>query len=326
MRKLGVLLVATGALCAGLLPAARANHKLLHSQPQKAAPAAFPDGFDAPLDTEWKDWRLGGFGGTCATPEVDAAHEPVIFVHGNVVDAADWYPVQDAFRAAGWGDCDLWAVSYNGMGNNSGSAGGTTNPRRDTEHTEHGSDGVPHSTDNATNVADLDAFIREVLRHTGAERFSLVTHSLGVTLARATLEGHADLAGRLGSFVGIAGGNHGTSLCPPGSETAVVSCDELAAGSDFLAQLNAPPDEFGTAPVMTVYDGSGVADSAYLGTYAQSPRLADVHPAALDCAYPGRGHNDLRLSAGIVANYRSFIEAAEQDVAGSCGADPLGLS
>ena len=34
-------------------------------------------------------------------------HAPVIFVHGNNVDHADWYVVRDDFRAAGWTDQEL---------------------------------------------------------------------------------------------------------------------------------------------------------------------------------------------------------------------------
>jgi hypothetical protein len=105
------------------------------------------------------------------------------------------------------------------------------------------------------------------------------------------------------------------------------SCDELEAGSDWLAVLNAAPDEFGEAAVMTVYDGTGAADVAFIGpTYAHSPRLGDIAEGVLDCTYPGRGHNDLRLSAGIVAGYRDFIEAAETATPPTaCPADPLNL-
>ena len=59
---------------------------------------------------------------------------PVIFVHGNNVDAADWYPVRDAFRAAGWTDQELWALSYNGLGANYGTGVTHQKPERDAEH------------------------------------------------------------------------------------------------------------------------------------------------------------------------------------------------
>lgn len=327
-----VALVAAGAT-ALTATTARADHRLLHERPEQPAVARFPAGFDAPADSEW-GFGIGGFGGALDDDDawgVDlsgpfADHDPVIFVHGNVVDHADWYPVRDRFVAAGWDPADLWALSYNGLGNGSGSAAGTANPRRDEEHAAAGGDGMPRSTSNDANTTDVAAFVDAVLAHTGSERFSLVTHSLGVTLARRTLELRPDLAQRLVAFVGIAGGNHGTSLCPPGTEGLLVSCDEVAAGSPWLVALNADADELGTAEVMTVYDGTGVSDIAYVGpTYAHSPRLGDIVERAVDCTY-GRGHNDLRLSPALVDAYRLFVEAAERSERGDCGPAALPLS
>jgi hypothetical protein len=110
------------------------------------------------------------------------------------------------------------------------------------------------------------------------------------------------------AFVGIAGGNHGTSFCPPGSEDQLVSCNEIAAGTPWLADLNGPDgaDETFIGPKwLTVYDGSGEGDPAYVGpTYAQSPRLE----GALNLQYPHTYHNDLRLDPAIVKTYRTWIE------------------
>ena len=41
-------------------------------------------------------------------------------MHGNNVDAADWYVVRDDFRAAGWTDQEMYALSYNGLGGENG--------------------------------------------------------------------------------------------------------------------------------------------------------------------------------------------------------------
>lgn len=328
----GALALASSSVT--LVPA-RADHVLLHACGEQAAVARFPEGFPELIDEEC-DFVIGGFGGRLDDDPRDLPepvdHHPVVFVHGNVVDHADWYPVRDGFLAAGWDPDDLWALSYNGLGNNSGSAGGTQNPKRDAEHAQAGGDGLPRNTSNEINVADLATFVDEVLSFTGEERFSVVAHSLGVTLARRTLEVRPDLAEALVAFVGIAGANHGTSLCPPGSSGRMVACDEVEQGSEWLGALNSGPEEFDGAPVMTVYDGSGAADSAYVGpTHAHSPMLGDVYQPALDCIYPGRGHNDLRLSPGIVEGYRLFIEAATAESRGEgtrleeCPPDPLGL-
>jgi len=58
---------------------------------------------------------------------------------------------------------------------------------------------------------------------------------------------------------------------------------------------------------LTVYDGSGVADPAFVGPDAQSPQLK----GADNRQFPYTYHNDLRLDPAIVAEYRAFLEQAE---------------
>lgn len=275
--------------------------------PQGPAKIRFAADFPAQIDHNW-GFRIGGFGGIAQG--VPMRHVPVIFIHGNTVDHADWYPVRDAFKAAGWTDQELWALSYNGLGGNAAMIT-TSNPERDAEHKEMGYDGQTHQTDNESNVADLYAFIMAVRAYTGSKRFTLVGHSLGVTLARRTLRVHPELRRDLAVFVGIAGANHGTSLCPPGSEGVVVSCDEIAANTAWLANLNGPlasDETYPPARWMTVYDGSGLGDPAYATPlYAESPALS----GAENYSFPPTYHNDLRLRADIITVYRYFIEYHE---------------
>jgi pimeloyl-ACP methyl ester carboxylesterase len=270
--------------------------------PQGPAAVKFAKDFPALRDSEWH-FRLGGFGGL--RHGAPMRHVPVVFVHGNNVDAADWYPVRDDFRKAGWSDQELWALSYNGLGGNNGTALHTANPQRDDEHKQMGWDGVTRVTEDDVNVADLYAFIRAVQSYTGSQQVMLVGHSLGVTLARETMRLHADVRRNVVAFVGIAGANHGTTFCPPGSEGNVVSCDEIAAGTAWLARLNAFGETYGPTKWMTVYDGTGAGDPAYVGpTYAQSPALKGADNRQFPYAY----HNDLRLDPAIVAVYRGFLE------------------
>src|SRR6185295_4147535 len=163
-------------------------------------------------------------------------------------------------------------------------------------------------TGNDVNVPDLYDFIMAVRAYTGVAKFSLVGHSLGVTLARRVLQVHPGLRADLVAFVGIAGANHGTTFCPPGSEGRVMSCDEIAAGTPWLAELNGEGSADETYPParwMTVYDGSGAGDPAFVGpTYAQSPALK----GADNREFPNTYHNDLRMDAPIVKDYREFIE------------------
>jgi len=298
VRRLGLGLALVGLVVVAL----PASAKPARTAPQGPAAVRFAKDFPVLHDSEWH-FRLGGFGGVRRGAPLH--HVPVVFVHGNNVDAADWYPVRDDFRKAGWSDQELWALSYNGLGGNNGTALHTANPERDSEHTAMGYDGVTRVTEDDVNVPDLYAFVTAVQRYTGSRKVMLVGHSLGVTLARETMRLHADLRRDVVAFVSIAGANHGTSLCPPGSEGNVVSCDEIAAGTPWLARLNAFGETYGPTKWMTVYDGTGAGDPAYAGpTYAQSPALA----GADNRQFPYTYHNDLRMDPAIVAVYRGFLE------------------
>lgn len=302
-----------------VLPAAHADHEVGHDRPPAPAVGRFPAGFPALIDEEWS-FPIGGFGGALdddeaygvVVSETPSRRPPVIFVHGNNVDHADWYPVRDAFIAEGWHPDDLWALSYNGLGNQAGSDG-TENPRRDDEHfSAEGFDGLSRVTANDLNVPDLGAFIRAVLDHTGADEYALVSHSLGVTLARKTLVVHPELRTGLRAFVGIAGANHGTSLCPEGTQGVLHSCSEIAAGTDWLSELNGSDGQnetFGPTRWLTLYDGIGGNDVAFLGPdYAESPRLAGADNRAV-----ADQHNDLRIAPTNIERYRVWLESVLDD-------------
>lgn len=309
-RGLGALLA---VLLGGLLGTgvSQAAHVVPVFPPQGPARIKFPADFPALQDHEW-GFRIGGFGGI--VQGLRPNHVPVIFVHGNNDDHTDWYTVADQFRAAGWSDQALWALSYNGLGGNS-LAIQSSNPQQTQEHQEDGFDGKTRVTSDEPNVPDLYDFILAVRAYTGVRKFTIVSHSLGVTLARRTLKVHPELRADLVAFVAIAGANHGTTLCPPGSEGVVNSCDEIAKGTAWLAALNgfAGSDEtYAPAQWLSVYDGTGIGDPSYAGpTYSNSPYLLGSSIRTFPYTY----HNDLRQLPAIVDAYRSFIEAAERGVA-----------
>lgn len=289
-------------------------------------------------------WRVAGFGGKAFRPiSGDAAipascrtSTPVIFVHGNAVDVGDWYPVLPVFADLGYTMCDLWGLSFNGVGaNGPGAAIHTVNPRAEMER---GSDGnATRTTNNEMNVPDVAAFINAVLRFTKAERFSIVAHSLGVTVARKTMQVYPPLLRRLEVFVGISGGNHGTSVCRGNEplflyapERTYFGCDELAPDlqpvweNAWLAELNADDETPGRARYLTIYDGSGMGDPYYSGPDADSPRL----DGALNCRFAGAYHNDLRVDPVISSFYAAFV--AGEDLpsveSGASPATPQGVS
>lgn len=300
-------LIAGMTLALAVVPAF-GDHQNGHTPPVGPMPAHFATDFPTLTDDEW-GFRLGGFGGL--QKGAPLAHVPVIFVHGNNVDHADWYHVRGDFKAAGWSDQELWALSYNGVGNDNGNTPSRDNPQGRAERSEAGGDGIARITANDVNVPDMHAFVTAVRDYTGSKKFTIVAHSLGVTVARKMLKVHPELRQDLVAFVGIAGGNHGTSLCPPGSEGNVHACDEVAADTPWLNELNGPDGSDETYPPakwMTVYEGTGTYDVAFMGTYGQSPVLK----GADNRQYPFTNHNQLRVAANVVADYRAFIEEAEK--------------
>lgn len=85
-----------------------------------------------------------------------------------------------------------------------------------------------------------------------------------------------------------------------------MSCDEIAEGTDWLAALNGPDgslETYGPTRWLSIYDGTGAMDVAFLGPYAESPVLAGAENVAL-----ADNHNDLRIAPASIEHYRRWIE------------------
>ena len=174
---------------------------------------------------------LGGFGGI--RRNAPRKHVPVVFVHGNNVDAADWYPVRDDFRAAGWTDQELWALSYNGLGGvERHGADPHANPSATPSTARWARTRRPTSPRTTSTSRTSTRFLRCRADATpGSRQFMLVGHSLGVTLAREALRVQPELRKDLVAFVGIAGGEPRHLVLPAGvGGQRRQSCDEIAAG------------------------------------------------------------------------------------------------
>ncbi|MHB8511145.1 MAG: alpha/beta hydrolase family protein [Actinomycetota bacterium] len=310
LRILGLVCIAA----LGTSTSAHAGLDLGRLPPPGPAKVRFAPDFPKLKDLQW-GFLLGGFGGI--RKGYPLHHIPVIFVHGNNVDHVDWYLVRDDFKAAGWSDQELWALSYNGLGNDEGNTIVRNNSEGVAEHQSLSKanggygDGIGRIANDDNSVPNLYEFILAVQRYTGSARFSIVAHSLGVTVARKTLKVHPWLRKDLVAFVGIAGGNHGTSLCPPGSDAVLYSCDEVAAGTQWLAALNGPNGSDETYPPakwMTIREGTGTCDVAFMGTYKDSPILK----GATNLQFNFNDHDALRVLPQITKMYREFIQAAEK--------------
>jgi triacylglycerol lipase len=154
----------------------------------------------------------GSYGGRVFAGQT-VVNQPVIFIHGNSDSAlgtgsstaTGWRSSIEYFKTQGYTSAELYATTW-------GPANAVFTSQQ------------YHSKEYLTR---LRAFIQAVKAYTGATKVDVVTHSMGVTLARKVIKGGAasdSLAGgsyNLGSslttsvdtFVGIAGANRGLTTC-----------------------------------------------------------------------------------------------------------------
>ena len=301
--------------------AAAAEPQAGHNMPF-AGPVVFASDFPKLTDCEW-GFPLGGWGGVKRL--APRTHVPVVFVHGNQADAENWYLVAEQFhKLAGYTDQEMYALSYNGLGN--AYAGMPTQSTPSAQSQAYWtanpnalccSGGKGASDD--PNVPDLYNFIRAVQDYTGSAHVDIVAHSLGVTITRKLLLVHPELRSDVLAAVMIAGANHGTTVCR-GIDTTYYGCDEIAPGTKWLAALNAVGESPGPTRWMTVYNGTDNTDPFFqqvpgVGDDRDSPHLV----GALNRTYPGLYHNDLRVGPQPVGDYLKFLLDNGQEAATSSG-------
>jgi len=139
----------------------------------------------------------GGFGGgACA-----ATRTPVIFIHGNSVNATFFArpssngapSVYDTLKAAGYNDCELFGITY-------------------LSPSEQAAEPLNYHT--STKAARIRDFIKAVKAYTGKPKVTIVAHSMGVTVALHGIT-FGGLWGSIERFVNVAGGLKGLSACLP---------------------------------------------------------------------------------------------------------------
>jgi pimeloyl-ACP methyl ester carboxylesterase len=288
----------------------------LGDNPGPAAPSYFAADFPALADATL-GYPIGGFGGIAAHAPLH--HTPVIFVHGNQADAQNWLSVMLQFQNdSGYSMQEMYALSYNGLGNYYAGAPIATPPTQDdATYVDQNPSALAnggHGAADDDNVADLCRFIQAVQAYTGSRQVDIVAHSLGVTLARRTMQLYPALAKDVAAFVGIAGANHGTTVCR-GLESSYYGCNEIAPGAPWLDNLNGPGgslETYGATRWQTIFDGVE-GDPFFVGPDESSPQLA----GADNRTFPGAYHNDLRVGPREVDTYLSFLLRNGQAGAGA---------
>lgn len=144
----------------------------------------------------------GGFGGASSCT---ATKTPVVFIHGNGDNAISWdmppkavtgyttppNSVYDEFKANGYKDCELFGVSYLNASEVSA---------------------AQYNYHQPSKYMIIDDFIDAVLAYTGATKVDIVTHSMGSSMAMASLQYNAKWS-KVRRFVNIAGGLRGIQSC-----------------------------------------------------------------------------------------------------------------
>lgn len=218
-----------------------------------------------PFDTNGEYGGWGGHEHHGTDPGID--HYPVVFAHGNSRDACDYDEHAEYFIDRGYGGDALWSITFR-------ETGSTHDMMRD----------------------QLEDFVGKILDYTGVNGVNMVGHSLGVTGIRHWMD-DLNRFGRVDTFVGLAGANHGTETCgvrceaKPGNARV---CDYIAipcadTPGEALFELN-NPDE--TPEDVDYYTIRGTAD-AFFTTRMNSPRLEGaVENVVLD----GATHDEVRTS------------------------------
>jgi hypothetical protein len=137
----------------------------------------------------------GGFGGGSCV----ATRTPVIFVHGNSVNATFFAKpstngapsVYDTLKAAGYNDCELFGITY-------------------LSASEQAAQQLNFHT--STKAARIRDFITAVKAYTGKSKVNILAHSMGVTVALHGIT-FGGLWGSIDTFVNVAGGLKGLSSC-----------------------------------------------------------------------------------------------------------------
>ena len=154
-------------------------------------------------------------------PTAAQAAEPVVLVHGTFGDSTNWGYIERQL------DARTFAIDYGNRG----------------------------TGDIATSARQLAAFVDDVLAQTGASKVDIVGHSQGGMMPRFYVKNLGG-ATKVDDLIGLSPSNHGTDLSVAENELCV-ACNQQAAGSAFLTDLNAgdeTPGDVDYTVVQTRYD------------------------------------------------------------------------
>ena len=182
----------------------------------------------------------GGYGGRTAPGQL-LTHHPVIFIHGNSDSAlgyssgfTGWTASIAYFKSQGYTSAELYATTW-----------GPANALL-----------ASNQYHSKSTMSRIRAFIQAVKAYTGATQVDIVSHSMGVTLARKAIIGGSaydsaaggnyslgtSMTSSVDAFVGIAGANRGLVACYNSGPTTPTCSDINGLYPGYLIGFTGPYD------------------------------------------------------------------------------------
>jgi hypothetical protein len=210
---------------------------------------------------ERSDVPGGAYGGRAVAGSA-IVNNPVIFIHGNSDSAlgtvspfTGWTSSIQYFLSKGYTSGELYATTW----------GPASSAQSAYQY---------HSKDNLLRIR---AFIQAVKAYTGATKVDIVTHSMGVTLARKAIKGGTgydsasggsyNLGGALTSsidtFVGISGANRGLTSCYQTGGTTPTCGDVNGLYPGYLIGFAGPYD---VSSILVDMNGTSHYEGSYVYT------------------------------------------------------------
>lgn len=210
---------------------------------------------------ERSDVTGGSYGGRTYAGQ-PVVNQPVIFIHGNSDTAlgyssgfTGWTSSINYFQSQGYTSAELYATTW-----------GPANALL-----------ASNQYHSKAYMTRLRAFIQAVKAYTGATKVDIVTHSMGVTLARKAIKGGSaydasaggtyslgsSLTALVDTFVGIAGGNRGLVACYQTGPTTPTCSDVNGLYPGYLIGIYGP---YGVSSILVDMNST----SHYEGSYVYS--------------------------------------------------------
>uniref|UniRef100_A0A1I8A932 Lipase n=1 Tax=Steinernema glaseri TaxID=37863 RepID=A0A1I8A932_9BILA len=171
--------------------------------------------------------QTGSYGGRNSSGD-KVKNYPIVFIHGNSDGAlaipgpysSGWTNTISYFESQGYTSAELYVTTWGDR------------KAADAHLNTHSCDLIQR----------LRAFVDAVLGYTGADYIDIISHSMGVTLARKVIRGgllidpkapgHGcnigpSLASRVDTFIGISGANYGMCTCSLQNEAIFPTCNNI---------------------------------------------------------------------------------------------------